>query len=256
MHPSRLAGALGGLLCVQLAAAQTRSIEDLFEAGEIRVAQAVEQQEEINEIAEVTENLFNDYQQLLREIENLEVYIELLRAQVDGQNAELEILYESLDDVGFIERQILPLMTRMITGLEQFIEADVPFLLDERRERAARLRAMLRTDLGAAQQFRSVMEAWMIEMQDYGSSNDVYADTIMVDGRNREVELLRIGRIALVYLTRDGSQAGVWDQRARQWRSLEASMTAEIRAGIEAVKTRTPVLFMVPVAPPELGEDG
>jgi len=253
IHPSRLAGAIGGLFCVQLAVAQP--IGELYQAGEERILQAQAQQGQIDAIVDDTEDDFEAYQTLLREIEDLEIYNNLLRAQVNGQRRELNNLYTSIDEVGLIERQVLPLMTRMISGLEHFIQLDVPFLVDERLERAGRLRALLvRSDVTAAEQFRLVMEAWLIEMEDYGTTGEIYTDEIVTaDGVGREVELLRIGRLALVYVTPDGSQAGAWNQAAREWVILPAEMVDALREGIDAYKTSTPAMFVVPVPAPEEG---
>ena len=252
-HPGLSAGAIGGLLCMQLAAAQ--SVDTLLDAGEERIRQAQAQQEEINAIVDVTEDRFDEYQVLLREVEDLEIYNNLLRAQVNAQRRELDNLYAAIDEVGVIERQVLPLMTRMIAGLERFIELDVPFLLDERMARVERLRGLLtRADVTAAEQFRNVMEAWLIEMDDYGTTGEIYTDEIVTaDGVTREVELLRIGRVSLVYVTPDGSQAGAWDQRNRQWVRLDPGLVEEIRAGFEAYSTETPAMFVVPVPAPEEG---
>jgi hypothetical protein len=250
-HPSRLAGAFGGLLCMHLAAAQ--NVDQIYDAGEERILQAQAQQQEIDAIVEVTEDRFEAYQVLLREIEDLQVYNNLLQAQVDAQNRTLRQLYAAIDEVGVIERQILPLMTRMISGLERFVALDVPFLVNERNARVARLKSLLlRSDVTAAEQFRNVLEAWLIEMEDYGTTGDVYKQEIVTpDGVTREVELLRIGRIALLYVTPDGSQAGAWDNNARQWVELDDSMSAEIRTGIESYESGQPALFVAPVPPPE-----
>jgi len=250
-HPVRLAGAIGGLLCLQVATAQT--VDQLFQAGEERIQQAQAQQDQIDAIQEVTEDRFEEYQTLLREIEDLTVYNNLLRAQVNAQRRELSQLYASIDEVGLIERQILPLMTRMITGLERFIQLDVPFLVDERMERVATARDTLtRSDVTAAEQFRFVMEAWLIEMEDYGTTGELYTDEIVTpDGVTREVELLRVGRVALIYLTPDGNQAGAWDKQNREWVRLDDSWLNDIRAGFDAYRTETPALFIVPLAAPE-----
>jgi hypothetical protein len=253
LHPSRLAGAIGGLFCVQLAVAQ--SVDELFEAGEERIVQAQAQQEQINEIVDETEDLFEEYQLRLQEIEDREIYNNLMRAQVNAQRRDLNLLYTAIDEVGLIERQILPLMARMISGLERFINLDVPFLLDERRARVARLRSLLvRSDVTVASQFSNVLEAWLTEMNDFGLTGEVYTDEIVTgDGVTREVELLRVGRIALVYVTPDGSQAGAWDQANRQWIVLPVEMVDEVRAGIDAYKNETPAMFVVPVPAPEEG---
>ena len=50
-----------------------------------------------------------------------------------GASVELAQLDISLDQVGIVERKIMPLMIRMLDGLEQFINLDQPFLLEERQ---------------------------------------------------------------------------------------------------------------------------
>jgi hypothetical protein len=254
-HPGLVAGAIGGLLCMQLEFAAAQSVSDLVQVGEDRIQQAQAQQEEIDAIVDVTDDRFDQYQVLLREIEDLEIFNNLMRAQVNAQRRELDDLYTAIDEVGYIERQILPLMTRMIDGLERFIQLDVPFLVDERLARVeARRQLLTRADVTAAEQFRNVMEAWMIEMDYYGTTGEIFTDEIVTaDGVTREVELLRIGRVALVYVTPDGSQAGAWDQRNRQWVTLGPELVEEIRAGFDAYETETPAMFVVPVPAPEEG---
>lgn len=249
--PGWWAGAICGLLWVQSASSQT--LDDLYEVGEQRIQQAQAQQEEIDAIVDVTEDRFEAYQVLLREIEDLEIYNNLLEAQVNAQRRELNNLYSAIDRVYIVERQILPLMRRMINGLERFIRLDVPFLLEDRLERVERLRALLlRSDVTVAEQFRLVLEAFLIEMDDYGRLGDTYTDVITTaNGSTLEVEILRIGRVALLYVTPDGSQAGAWDNNARQWVTLDPSMAQEIRIGIDAYETEQPALFIAPVPPPE-----
>ena len=247
-----LAGTLVGLAAANLAEAQT--IKALVDAEQTRIEQAQAQQDEIDQIVTTTRSRFDEYQGLLKEIDGLVVYNNLVQAQIDDQNDQLDELRTSIDQVSVIERQMLPLMTRMITSLEQFIELDVPFLLDERRTRVAGLKRLLnRSDVTAASQFSNVMEAWQIEMSDYGRSSETYTDEISIGGVMREVQMLRIGRVSLVYLTPDGSRAGAWNQSAREWVQLDSSAIPEIEAGIDAVRTGTPALFMTAVAPPEEG---
>src|SRR5690606_10085843 len=125
-------------------------------------------QRQIDQIAEQTRQRFNEYQILSKEIDGLRLYNDLMQARVDDQERQLRELRESIDTVTVIERQVTPLMVRMIDGLEKFIELDVPFRLEERRARVASLRALLgRSDVTTAEQFRNVMQAWQIE-NDYG----------------------------------------------------------------------------------------
>ena len=252
-HPGFVAGAIGGLLCLPIASAQ--NLEDIYREGGERIQQAQAQQGQIDAIVDGIEDDFEDYQTLLREIEDLEVYNNLLEAQVNAQRRELAALRAEIDNVSYIQRQILPLMTRLVAGLERFIQLDVPFLLEERFERVETLRDVLtRSDVAASEQFNAVMNSWLIEMDDYGTSSETYIEEITTpDGVLREVQMLKIGRIALVYITPNGSQAGAWDRDSRQWVRIDDSYIEEIRVGIEAVQTEQAALFEVPVPSPEEG---
>ena len=49
-------------------------------------------------------------------------------------------------------------MIRMIDGVEQFVELDLPFLLKERRARVSRLRDMMdRADVAVSEKFSQVL---------------------------------------------------------------------------------------------------
>ena len=104
-----------------------------------------------------------------------------------------------MDQVDVINRQIFPLMERMIEGLERSIKLDVPFLMEERTGRVDSLKDIMeRSDVSVAEKFRKVMEAYQIE-NDYGTTVDEYAETIELDdGSKRSYNVLRVGRIGLV----------------------------------------------------------
>ena len=249
-----LIGALG-MLASSFAAAQ--SLQRVMDAEARRIQQAQASQERIDDVVQTTRGITEEYKAVNKEIDGLVVYNTLLERQIANQNTELNQLRESIDQVSVIERQILPLMTRMIDGLEQFVELDVPFLLDGeggRRERVAGLKTLLeRSDVTAAEKFRKVMEAWQIE-NDFGRTIEAYTAELEIDGANREVEMLRIGRVALLYQTPDGELSGAWDQGARAWVTLGSEFRNQVRAGLRMAKKQTaPDLLLLPIAAPEEG---
>ncbi len=247
-----LAGAVGALCLNGIAFAQ--SVDDIVNAERRRLNLAQQQQDQIDGIVEQTRDAFDDYQRVLKEIYTLEVYNNVQQRLVDDQNDDLAQLRESIDQVSVIERQILPLMTRMIDGLEDFIELDAPFLLDERRERVQFLQTLVnRSDVSVAEKFRNVMEAWQIE-NDYGAFNDSYTGTLNINGVERQVDFLKIGRVALLFMTPDGQLAGRWNPATRQWDyPLDADLTASVLEGLEMLDAgpASAALFTIPIAPPE-----
>jgi len=244
-----LAGVLLGALIAMPASGQ--DVDALIDAELNRLEQARRNQAQINQIAEQTRQRFDEYQILVKEIEGLRVYNDLMQARVDDQNRQLDELRASIDTVTVIERQVVPLMTRMIDGLEHFIELDVPFRQAERKARIQFLRNLLtQSDVSTAEQFRFVIQAWQTEM-DYGMFADTYPGEIEIDGTMREVDFFMLGRIGLYYVTPDDALAGGWDQRTREWVRLTRADAEDIRAGIDVIGGGAPQLLMLPIAPPQ-----
>lgn len=210
---------------------------------------AAKSQEKINGITDQIDSKLQQFKTLMKEIEGLEVYNTQLRKQINSQENEMADLNAAIDEVSVVERQITPLMMRMIDGLEQFVALDVPFLPEERSNRVADLRAMMdRADVAASEKFRRVMEAFQVEM-DYGRTMEAYSGIHTINGQERDVEFLRLGRTALMYQTRDASMQGVWNKQTRQWEELDSGYRTQITKGLRMAKKQlAPDLLMLPVA--------
>lgn len=227
-------------------------VDQVIDTGIQRNEEAKTSQQRVDKIADATERLFAQYKKELKVIDGLKVYNALLQKQLNDQVQQVSDLKESIAEVAVIERQISPLMLSMIDGLEQFINLDVPFLLKERTERVARLRDTVeRADVTAAEQFRSVLEAYQIEGE-YGRTIEAYKDLLEIDGKTREASFLRFGRVSLVYQTDDKAYNGVWDQANRKWQPLDgAEYRNYIASGLKiARKQVAPDLFFLPVNTP------
>ncbi len=220
-------------------------VDKVVDTGVTRNKTAAASQKKIDTISESTEKIVARYKKELKVIDGLKVYNTLLRKQLELQTDEMQQLRDSIEEVSIIERQITPLMLKMVDALAQFIELDVPFLLEERRDRIVRLRDTIgRADVTAAEKFRNVLEAYQIE-NDYGRTIEAYKDVI--DGI--EVSLLRFGRVSLVYQDETGKLNKAWDQQARQWVELDAAeYRNHIAKGLKiARKQVAPDLIMLPV---------
>jgi hypothetical protein len=230
-----------------------QSLNQVLDAEKKRTKLAQESQQRVDTVVDDTRKKEDQYKRLLKEIEGLNIYNTLLQRQLDGQVVRMDELRQSIDDVDVISRQIVPSMTRMIESLKVFVELDVPFLLEERTERVARLDALMSDPtVNDAEKFRKVTEAYQIE-NDYGRTIEAYLGTIEVNGQNRQVDFLRIGRVSFMYQTEDGTVSGVWDQSARRWDEAD-SYKNEIRAGLKIAKKQVaPDLLLLPVSAPEAG---
>lgn len=229
-------------------------VDKIVDTGVERNDAAKASQQRVNKIADETDKVAGKYKRELKVIDGLKVYNTLLQRQLDDQQAKLKEISQSIEEVAVIQRQIVPLMLRMLDGLGQFIELDVPFLLKERRDRVARLKATMdEADVTAAEKFRAVLEAFQIE-NEYGRTIEAYKGSLEVaPGNTQEVDFLRIGRIALLYQSVGGNFNGYWDQANRSWKPLtEPEYRNYIAKGLQiARKQIAPELIMVPVSAPE-----
>ncbi len=233
-----------------------QTIDSILKVGQSKTAVGLQSQARIDKLASETASLLQDFKTVNKQIESLRVYNSQLEKQIQNQLKVIGELEQSIDNVTVMERQIQPLVLRMLEALEQFVELDVPFHSDERAERIAMLNSnMDRADISVAEKFRQILEAYKIEAE-YGRKLDTYEDTLSVDGQDREVNVLRVGRIALMYQTKDTELAGAWDQKQRQWVPLDSGeYRSAILKGIRIAKKQASIDIMnLPITAPEAAQ--
>ena len=226
-----------------------QTVDDVLIADAKRLQLAQASQERINERVQGTRTITDQYRAINKEIDGLKVYNRLMSAQVQGQEATLDDIKISMDQVDVINRQIFPLMERMIDGLEQSVSLDIPFLLEERINRIDVLKETLaRSDVSVAEKFRKVMEAYQIEL-DYGSSAEFYKQSLNLgeDYGVRDYNMLRIGRIGLYFQSDNSDITGMWDANVGDW-VIDDDHRNEIRKGLRMARQLiAPELMLIPL---------
>jgi hypothetical protein len=243
------AGALAGAEAL----AQSGTLNAILKVGEAKNAAARQSQVKIDRLADETRDLLSDYKTVMKQIDGLLVYNARLERQIENQMRRIGEIDDSISQVTIIQRQMTPLVIRMIDGLDKFVELDVPFHIDERRQRIAFLRSNLdRSDVSVAEKFRQVLEAYKIE-NEYGRKIDSYKGSVEIDGVERDVNFFRVGRIALLYQTTDTEVSGAWDQTNRSWVPLErGEFRNAIMQGLRIARKEASIdLLTVPVSAPE-----
>ena len=233
--------------------ALAQSIDPIVEVGKQRTSAAKASQAKIDRLADETANLLSDYKTVMKQVDGLKVYNARLERQIANQERRIRDIDASIAEASVIQRQIPPLVVRMLDGLEQFINLDMPFDLDTRLSNIEAVRAnMDRSDVTSAEAFRQVLELYSIELQ-YGRGIEAYTDTIELGGAEREVDILRIGRVALVYQSTDGAETGAWHKDAQSWEELSAGDYASaVRKGVRIAKKQATIeLLNMPVSAPE-----
>ena len=197
-------------------------------------------------------DLLKQYTQIMKIVDSLEVYNQQQEGLIASQESEMAVVMESTENVTSVARQLPALLEVMVANLEKFVELDVPFRVSERQGEVEMLKEMMeRPDIAVSEKFIRVMEAYEKETQ-YGDSYESYSDVILLEGKKRQVDVLRFGRVSLSFQTPDLVVTGVWNNRARQWEILSDEYRKDVRLAIRiASNTMTPDLVGLPVATPE-----
>ncbi|MAJ80062.1 MAG: hypothetical protein CMK30_01845 [Porticoccaceae bacterium] len=230
-------------------------VGDILKAGADKVEAARVAQVRVDRIADQTDGLLQEFKQVNKQIESLRVYNSQLERQVSSQNKMMSELEESIANATVIERGITPLMISMLASLEDFIALDMPFKRDQRLAAIEELSVNLDSArFSAAEKFRQILEVYDIE-SDYSQSLETYRAMIDINANGSEVEVdvLRIGRVALAYQTKDKSQTGAWNKGSGSWQTLGSEYRRPVDQGIRIAKKLSPQdVIEMPITAPEI----
>ena len=188
----------------------------------------------------------------LKLVEGLKVYNKQLAKQLEAQKTANADILVSIEEAKGLEPQIAPLLNKMLAALDAFVKADLPFHSEERAESIARLKdIMVDPSFKTSDRFRNIMDIYTSEIE-YGNTYEAYKAVLPINGGETDVDMLRIGRVALYYQTRDQKNSGMWDNVNNEWKALEPSYNRNIRKAIKvAAKTVAPELLSLLIQAPE-----
>lgn len=210
-------------------------------------------QEKITDLSVETQELLGEYRLVLQQIDRLIAYNDYVERLITDQEEQIVDINRQLQDFALIERGIVPLMLESIETLDRFIDLDVPFLLEERKDRVNRLRVIMNeSDITVSEKFRQIMDAYQIETS-FGSDIEAYTGFLDINGESRQVDFLRIGRTSLTYQTPDQKKTGFWNKQTQQWEDLPRKYTDYVKEGLRIAKKQiTPDLIQLPVEAPRV----
>ncbi|MCL9775167.1 DUF3450 domain-containing protein [Vibrio methylphosphonaticus] len=212
------------------------------------ITQGAQSQQRINKSSDKAFELKSEIAALEQEVANLEVYQSHLQSVVDNQQQELSSIETQLAQINDTRQGVVPLMYKMLTGLEQHIKQDKPIRIDARLARLDELKSLMpQADVSDAEKYRRILEAYQIEM-DYGIKLGRYRSRIDV-GSGIEAEQLYLGRLSLVARSLDRNQYWSWDHDKKTWVNVDASLSSHIdQAFAIANKQTSPTLMTLPVS--------
>ncbi len=233
-------GVVGLLLFTITGAHAETAVDDVVDvqAGQQEAAQASQRQ--VEELDDETVALLSQYHTELERLADLETYNANMRKMRASQEAEKLRLAEELKEVEVVRRDLLPLMVEMTDVLARFIELDQPLLLEERESRVASLSETLtRSDVALGEKYRRVIEAYQIEAE-YGQNIEAYEGSLERGDLELTVDYLRVGRLALYYVSLDRSEAGLWQPQTRQWQTLDGDAVDMLDFALRVARKQAP----------------
>ncbi|MGD2129845.1 MAG: DUF3450 domain-containing protein [Lysobacterales bacterium] len=233
--------------------AQTQVLDSTMQVETKINRDSAASQERVSELAQQTQDLLAEYRNVVRETDALKIYNDNLERVVKDQRDEVESINRQLAGLEETNRGVVPLMLEMIDTLDKIVEADIPFRIEERRERVLRLRDMMdQAEVTASEKYRRVMEAYQGELE-YGRTTEAYSAKLPTTGQT--VDFLRVGRTLLIYQTSDGSSTGWFNPATRQFEELPERYRLEVKEGLSIARNeKAPNLVVLPVPGPEVAQ--
>jgi chaperonin cofactor prefoldin len=238
------------------AAQANENLNGIASISQSKIDAARASQVRINKLQDETSDLITQYKQENKQIDSLRVYNKQLENQLNAQLAALSELDEAIANVTVIQREVPPLIIKMLDAMEQFVKLDAPYKQELRLERIAKQRDNLDSaKITVAEKFRQVVELYNIESE-YARKVDTYTDTITVDGQTIDVSILAVGRVSLMFQTADRSVTGAWDRKLNAWVVLPPDEFADtVNNGIRmAQKKASNGILALPVQAPEAAQ--
>lgn len=222
------------LLCSVLmsSAISAATVEQSLKESEKLSQTAQSSQLHIERLDDASQAMLEEYSGTLAKAKALESYNQQVSELIVAQQQELHSYQEQLASLHETEAAVMPLMSRMVEVLADFIAADVPFLPFERTDRLETLQELLpRADVSMAEKYRRILEAYQIE-SDYGYTLEAWRGELGEGEQQRSVEFLRLGRVMLYYQTPNGHESGYWNAQSRSWEVLDSQARRPLQKAI------------------------
>ena len=245
--------AIGAFILLPVSGLQAQVLKSSVQVESKITEDSAESQARVSSLAMQTQDLLTEYRSVVRETESLKIYNDNLESIVIDQRNEIQSINNQLAGLEETNRGVVPLMLEMIEAMDQIVEADIPFRIEERRARVERLRDMMdEAEVTASEKYRRIVEAYQSELE-FGRTTEAYSATLPTTGQT--VDFLRVGRTLLVYQTSDASITGWYNPRTREYEELPDRYRLEVKDGLAIARNeKAPDLVMLPVPGPEDAE--
>lgn len=247
LTPARGAIIAATFVGLALPAVAQGQLSQTIQNGERATRSAETVQQQINQLDDERTDMVGEFRTLLQRKDAALLYASQQEAAVASQRAELASLEDQLGRVDEITSQTAPMLVELVDDLEAFINVDLPFRIEKRRENIQKLRDNLTDpDVSVPAAYRAIMDEYQREME-FGRTTDTWKENVDIDGKTVSVDMVLFGRVALVYMDENQRYAKRYDRPTKAWVDLEPKYKAEVQKAIRIIqKKRTKDMMYVP----------
>lgn len=215
----------------------------------------------------------DQYAAILQEISDKELIIAQREAYIGTQEKRIAALNAQLASVDATKATVKPMLAKMATAIEGELNSDIPFKVAERFNRLDDFKeALADPEAGPGEQMRKALNIYDIEVG-YGNSVSAYpgnhpknpgtryaaceadatsngcsltddmedkmkAGATISDLKSELMDgnYLHYGRMALVYLQFDSSEAWRWDKEAKDWAEMSGGDVLNVRRAVRIAR--------------------
>ena len=195
------------------------------------------------------EDLVYEIREVQTTIAWYEYNIKKYNIYINRLNRNIEVLRAKKLEARKVREGLEPYLENIaVNGLEKFIASDLPFDLDEREMTVGQLRNIMNDPHNSlAEKLRKVVEALEIEAR-YGKDASASDGTLILNGVETDVTILRLGRLAMFYQSLDQESVGRWNKETKAWESIDDSYARSIRRALSMARgERIVEMIQVPI---------
>ncbi len=206
-------------------------LDSALSAAKSSTAASAASQQRVETMDDEADTMIREYRAVLQQKDNIALFVDQQDIYLQSQKAEIASLKRQLGTVEQIKQGMSPMMLKMAAALEDSVEADLPFRLNERRARIERIKNVLADpNVSPAEQYRQVLNGFKIEVT-YGQGLDSYEGAHPTRPGN-VVNFLRFGRTSLLYITKDESEVARYNLASRSWDVVSGDESLGLRKAI------------------------
>ena len=188
--------------------------------------------------AQEKSNILAEMQDLKHREQWLDFQSKKYKGYVKEEEKIIRDLNRKKEKLEKIEMGLEPYLEEVFGQLSLFVENDLQFLKEERKKRLSFLRASLDDyRVGLSEKLRRVLEALQVEAN-YGRSIERTDGVINLKDERIEVNFLRVGRLAMFFVSTDHKKVGYLDRKTGDWKLLDRRYGKEILKAIEMAERK------------------